>query len=286
MTSPSGNQPPRRPGYPSDKLLREAEQIWSFNPRAQTFEPTTPTTPTILGGTGAAPVPHEGQAASRLPQGLAEPGPPQGLAAPVPPRGPAPAAAPQGEGFGQLPDGGDISDPYAWPSARELARKLLDPPRQSYPVHHKRQGFVVIQLRWVLRVVGEPHFRNDSNLSRSVLKENSKLRTHGLAAGIPEGYWRWLCGNREGRPTGPDRSEYWIPENEFFLRPDRIPPPPPLPSASVPHEMRQPSPFCEGPPPPLPPTQAYYGMPQGHQQSSPPPQGPFGYPPPHYYYRG
>lgn len=142
----------------------------NFDPRAATFEPTTTTAATAPGGTTA----------TTVSQGQAAPQPHPGLAATAPPQAPAPVLATAGEGFGQLPDGGDISDPYAWPSARELARKLLDPPRQAYSVHHKRTGFIQIQLRWVLRTVGEPHFRNDKTLSRSVLKENSKLRTHGL----------------------------------------------------------------------------------------------------------
>ena len=82
-------------------------------------------------------------------------------------------------GMDQLPDGGDITDPKMPPTIDELVDKLLDPPATSYPGHHGHVGSIYIHLGWVQKKIGEPHFVNDKELSRSVLKPNSKIRTHG-----------------------------------------------------------------------------------------------------------
>jgi hypothetical protein len=81
--------------------------------------------------------------------------------------------------FGTLPDGGDVTDPNAWPTVDELVDKLLDPPRQSHEIHHGRKGTIIIRMTWVVKTIGEPHFENNRFISRSVLKQNSKVRTHG-----------------------------------------------------------------------------------------------------------
>jgi hypothetical protein len=81
--------------------------------------------------------------------------------------------------FGALPDGGDITDPNVWPTIDELVYKLLDPPRQAYDRYHGRHGIMIIRLSWVIKTLGEPHFENNRFISRSVLKQTSKVRTHG-----------------------------------------------------------------------------------------------------------
>lgn len=78
-----------------------------------------------------------------------------------------------------LPDGGDLSNPDAWPSVAELIARLLDPPRQAFDYYHGKKGAICIKLSWVVKTIGEPHFMNNPAVSRSVLRPDSKLRIWG-----------------------------------------------------------------------------------------------------------
>ncbi|KAF2003526.1 hypothetical protein P154DRAFT_405346, partial [Amniculicola lignicola CBS 123094] len=91
----------------------------------------------------------------------------------------------------------DIKDPNAWRTVDDLVTRLLDPPRESYPgphPGHNFEGMIRIRLQWVKGAVGEQHFRLDTTLGRSVLNDESKLRTYGVEAGLPPMYHKWLCG--------------------------------------------------------------------------------------------
>lgn len=81
--------------------------------------------------------------------------------------------------FGALPDAGDVTDPDVWPTIYELVDKLLDPPRQAYDTDHGVHKMIRIKLSWVMKTIGEPHFENNAEASRSVLKANSKVRIWG-----------------------------------------------------------------------------------------------------------
>ncbi|EAT88582.1 hypothetical protein HBI56_042980 [Parastagonospora nodorum] len=93
----------------------------------------------------------------------------------------------------------DIKDPLAYRTVDNLVALLMYPGKgMLYPedkhgnTMHDR---VLIRLDWVKRTVSEKHFIFDSAKGRSVLRGDSKIRTHGRLAGLPMRYYNWLCGN-------------------------------------------------------------------------------------------
>jgi hypothetical protein len=81
----------------------------------------------------------------------------------------------------QPADAAEISDPAAYPTIHDLVARLLTPDfrASAFEEHHGQPGRVIISLRWVQSRVGERHFVNNRALGRSVLTQESKIRTHG-----------------------------------------------------------------------------------------------------------
>ena len=85
-----------------------------------------------------------------------------------------------------------ISGPLDWPSVTELVQKLLDPPHSCFPKNYKsvnighegKKDQIRLTLHWCKSKIGEQHFVNDPVLSRSVLRADSKVRTHGYVTCI------------------------------------------------------------------------------------------------------
>ncbi|KAF2463516.1 uncharacterized protein BDR25DRAFT_383571 [Lindgomyces ingoldianus] len=73
----------------------------------------------------------------------------------------------------------DVTDPYSEPTVKELVKTLLDPPHHAYSKPGVVPNTVKIDMHWVMGRVTEKHFVRNKELGRSVLKDNSKIRTHG-----------------------------------------------------------------------------------------------------------
>ncbi|KAF2266263.1 hypothetical protein CC78DRAFT_615077 [Lojkania enalia] len=84
----------------------------------------------------------------------------------------------------------NISDPAAYRSVDDLVKQLRAP-KESF---RGPAGFRIPMI-WVVKVVGEQHFDKDYATKWRSLKENSKLRTHGIRAGLPPTLYNWLCGH-------------------------------------------------------------------------------------------
>jgi hypothetical protein len=83
-------------------------------------------------------------------------------------------------GSEQLPDGGDVSDPNAYPTVDDLIVKLLDPPNSSYfTSDNTGMQMVRVKMTWIKGKIGEAHFEYSKEQGRSVLRQTSKIRTHG-----------------------------------------------------------------------------------------------------------
>lgn len=78
-----------------------------------------------------------------------------------------------------LLEGDNITDPNAWRSVNELVRLLLHPPYNVATNHEWSDKAVRVNLRWVMRVIHEGHFRYNADAGRPVLRDDSKLKTHG-----------------------------------------------------------------------------------------------------------
>jgi hypothetical protein len=89
--------------------------------------------------------------------------------------------------------GEDSISRNGWRRASSLVAALITPPHKSDYVVNK-PDHVVIDMAWVKSVLGEIHFIHDPSLGRSVLRQDSKIRVFGLQEGLPERYWKWLCG--------------------------------------------------------------------------------------------
>lgn len=96
----------------------------------------------------------------------------------------------------------DIKDPLAYRTVNSLViiimypgKGMLHPEDKHGNTMHDR---VLIRLDWVKRVVSEKHFVFDPAKCRSVLRDDSKIRTHGRLAGLPMRYYDWLCENSCG----------------------------------------------------------------------------------------
>ncbi|CAO2648766.1 Nn.00g097150.m01.CDS01 [Neocucurbitaria sp. VM-36] len=114
----------------------------------------------------------------------------------------------------------DIKDPLAFRSMEEIAQKLMSPPARSWaPTDHTGRVLhdrVCIRLDWVKSAVSEKHFIFDPAKRRSVLRNDSKIRTHGLAYGLPRRYWEWLCGRDVSNvPYKVTKEMLWISRVDF-----------------------------------------------------------------------
>ncbi|KAJ4370742.1 hypothetical protein N0V83_005263 [Neocucurbitaria cava] len=114
----------------------------------------------------------------------------------------------------------DIKNPLAFRTLEEIVQKLLNPPARSWqPTDNTGmvlQDRVCLRLDWVKSIVSEKHFIFDPARSRSVLRNDSKIRTHGLAYGLPRRYWEWLCGREvSNSPYKVSKDTLWISRVEF-----------------------------------------------------------------------
>jgi len=93
----------------------------------------------------------------------------------------------------------DIKDPLAYRTLDSLVSLLMYPGKGMLHPEDKNGNTmhdrVMIRLDWVKKVVSEKHFVFDPVKGRSVLRDDSKVRTHGRLAGLPPRYYDWLCGN-------------------------------------------------------------------------------------------
>ncbi|ORY11402.1 hypothetical protein BCR34DRAFT_565294 [Clohesyomyces aquaticus] len=150
---------------------------------------------------------------------------------------PALTILPYGHGQAQPPDLGinanppvlseadqaKVSDPNAYPAVDDLVSWLMDPPhnfREEFnlpsPVgpHHIIQW--KIRLNWSIARTHEVHWVHIPGFGRSVLRHDSKLRVHGLNAGLPQGYYEWLCGIGGPQRWANNPSVYVIPAQKFY----------------------------------------------------------------------
>ncbi|KAH8731540.1 hypothetical protein GQ44DRAFT_805479, partial [Phaeosphaeriaceae sp. PMI808] len=116
--------------------------------------------------------------------------------------------------------GDDIKNPGAWRTLDSLVAALMAPSKSAYNVKdslgnvmHDR---VLIRLEWVKKTVSEKHFVLDSVRGRSILRYDSKLRTHGKIYGLPPRYYDWLCGETvDTTYLGMNRDCLWISRHDF-----------------------------------------------------------------------
>jgi hypothetical protein len=73
----------------------------------------------------------------------------------------------------------------------------MNPYKSAY-----KDASIMIKMEWVKRVISEKHFIFDPSKHRSVLRNDSKIRTHGLQYGLPQRYYEWLCGNQVSKTFG------------------------------------------------------------------------------------
>jgi hypothetical protein len=78
------------------------------------------------------------------------------------------------------------------------------------------QDRVQVRLDWVKKTVSEKHFIFDENKGRSVLRNDSKIRTHGKLYGLPKRYYDFLCGNDlDPSVLKETRDSVWMTRHEF-----------------------------------------------------------------------
>ncbi|KAI8936085.1 hypothetical protein NX059_007584 [Plenodomus lindquistii] len=116
--------------------------------------------------------------------------------------------------------GDDISIPDAYRSIDSLVTALLQPPPKAWRPQDKDgknyKNCVRIDMQWVKATVSEKHFFLDHTLGRSVLRQDSKVRTHGVQYGLPKAYHSWLCGDEvmTGRYKV-TREQLWMGREDF-----------------------------------------------------------------------
>jgi hypothetical protein len=114
----------------------------------------------------------------------------------------------------------DIKDPDAFRSLEDLVNALMFPPKNHVNpkdaqgnVMHDR---VQVRLNWVKQTVSEKHFIFDPVKGRSVLRNDSKIRTHGRLYGLPKRYFDFLCANElEPSSFKSSRDLVWMTKEEF-----------------------------------------------------------------------
>jgi len=101
----------------------------------------------------------------------------------------------------------------AWRSCAQLVQELLSPPQSAYTASDRYDKVILdclaIQFRRVQGVLSEKHFVNDPAHGMSVLRKDSKLRTHGKLYGPPKRYYDWLC------EMDADNREYMVTRDVF-----------------------------------------------------------------------
>lgn len=76
----------------------------------------------------------------------------------------------------------NVTDPNQYRTVDELVSLLLDPPRRcKNPIFRgqRQVGKVRIDMQFVQHILTEAHLRQNVGLGRMVLKDESKVRTHG-----------------------------------------------------------------------------------------------------------
>jgi hypothetical protein len=111
--------------------------------------------------------------------------------------------------------GDDITEDQLHPTTAALVAKLmakLMKPVRAVPEDTLRrvykEGTVRISLARVKAQLTEAHFIYNPRIHRSVLRNDSKVRRYGLQAGLPRGYWEWLCGDWLVETIGEDLEWY------------------------------------------------------------------------------
>jgi hypothetical protein len=116
--------------------------------------------------------------------------------------------------------GDDIKDPEAYRELTDLVDALMALPKNhNKPKDAKGKVMrdrVQVRLDWVKKTVSEKHFIFDENKGRSVLRNDSKIRTHGKLYGLPKRYYDFLCGNDLDPSVLKDtRDSVWMTNQEF-----------------------------------------------------------------------
>jgi hypothetical protein len=116
--------------------------------------------------------------------------------------------------------GDDIKDPDAYRSLADLIDALMVLPKShNKPKDAKgnvMQDRVQVRLDWVKKTVSEKHFIFDENKHRSVLRNDSKIRTHGKLYGLPKRYYDFLCGNElDASEFKESKDLVWMTREEF-----------------------------------------------------------------------
>jgi hypothetical protein len=117
--------------------------------------------------------------------------------------------------------GDDIKDPEAYRELTDLVDALMALPKNhNKPKDAKgkvMQDRVQVRLDWVKKTVSEKHFIFDESKGRSVLRDDSKIRTHGKLYGLPKRYYDFLCGNDLDPSVFKDtRDPVWMTKQEFI----------------------------------------------------------------------
>ncbi|KAF2793098.1 hypothetical protein K505DRAFT_338105 [Melanomma pulvis-pyrius CBS 109.77] len=76
----------------------------------------------------------------------------------------------------------NVTDPDQYRTVDELVRLLLDPPRRcKNPIFRSQRqvGKVRIDMQFVQSTLTEAHMRQNVELGRMILKDESKVKTHG-----------------------------------------------------------------------------------------------------------
>ncbi|KAH7073106.1 hypothetical protein BKA63DRAFT_492425 [Paraphoma chrysanthemicola] len=115
--------------------------------------------------------------------------------------------------------GDNIKDPDAWKTCEDLVNRLMNLPNAMKnpkgPGGENMQDRVMIKLDWVKKTVTEKHFIFNPALNRSVLRNDSKLRTHGKLYGLPNQYHEWLCGIEVTGAIIVTQNALWMARSDF-----------------------------------------------------------------------
>ncbi|KAF2831876.1 hypothetical protein CC86DRAFT_280253, partial [Ophiobolus disseminans] len=110
----------------------------------------------------------------------------------------------------------DIRNPLAHRTCAELVTLLMQFSHNSWRAKDKsdavQHDHVLVRFYRVKQVISKKHFIMDQSKGRSVLRNDSNLRTHGLGYGLPRRYYDWLCGWAvDGREFGVGRDFLSLP---------------------------------------------------------------------------
>ncbi|KAH7077400.1 hypothetical protein FB567DRAFT_596568 [Paraphoma chrysanthemicola] len=114
--------------------------------------------------------------------------------------------------------GDNIKDPDAWKTCEDLVNRLMNLPNAMKNPKGTggeiMQDRVMIKLDWVKKVT-EKHFIFNPAMSRSVLHNDSKLRTHGKLYRLPNQYHEWLCGSEVTGDITVTQNALWMARRDF-----------------------------------------------------------------------